>query len=55
MAAMRATKMVLVTISSTLGYLTYIKKIIFSYNYIYVIFNIITCHVTALMTYYFII
>ena len=53
-AATRATKMVLVTVSSTLGYLTYIKKI-FTYNYIYVIFNIITYHVTALMKYYFII
>ena len=31
------------------------KKIIFIYNYIYVIFNTITCHVTALMKYYFII
>ena len=34
-AATRATKMVLVTVSSTLGYLTYINKIMFTYNYIY--------------------
>ena len=54
-AAKRAAKMVLVTVSLTLGYLTYIKKCIFTYNYIYVIFNTITYHVTTLMKYYFII
>ena len=53
-AATRAPKTVLVIVSSTLGYVTYIKKI-FTYSCIYVIFNTITCRVTTLMKYYFII
>ena len=36
------------------GYFTYIKKLVI-YKFIYVIFNTITCHITALMKCYFII
>ena len=49
-AATRATKMALVTVSSTLGYLSYIKNVLIIF-----LFNTISCHVTAHMKYYVII
>ena len=55
LAATRATKMVLVTVPRPFVILSTLTQIIFSYNYIHVIFNSTSCHVTALMKYYLII